>query len=245
MQSGQGHSLASLGEVAIIFGGVNENNDGCKGTYSYDPFTGNGWKNAVAPGRIQPKDRAFAAMTSFGPDQTSNPKLVLFGGYSPYTKEPLDDTWIFSMLDGWKNIQVNKGPSGRAYHGMVTNYLYAQGPRVAILFGGTGSTQSNLVIEECSSETWSFYESAESTYNWTHMLPHSKQSFNPPGNCRFSFSSIFNTPGSFVLFGGMCEFSSWSWLVNNDIISLFFLNFIPPFLSPFFPLFFFKPFYQV
>jgi hypothetical protein len=137
LQSGQGHSLASLGEVAIIFGGVNENNDGCKGTYSYDPFTGNGWKNAVAPGRIQPKDRAFAAMTSFGPDQTSNPKLVLFGGYSPYTKEPLDDTWIFSMLDGWKNIQVNKGPSGRAYHGMVTNYLYAQGPRVAILFGGT------------------------------------------------------------------------------------------------------------
>jgi len=122
-------SMAPLGTLAVLFGGLNE--DGSNMQFYNDTWTFNGssWTSINTPNAPPARDRA--GMAAFGN------KAVLFGGLSGNGAET-NDTWVFSGTT-WTLVNTATSPSPR------TDALLAPLGNQVVLFGG-----SNL------NDTWLF-----------------------------------------------------------------------------------------
>ncbi|MDB4996083.1 MAG: hypothetical protein JWM74_3515, partial [Myxococcaceae bacterium] len=102
------HTMATLGDKIVLFGGEQDANHILADTWEYD---GASWTQKTVPG---PGKRYHHGMTTLGS------KLVLFGGDpGAGTSTPfLADTWEWDGAT-WTPLNV-KGPSGRYAYTMAT-----------------------------------------------------------------------------------------------------------------------------
>ena len=135
-------ALASDGQEAVLYGGLDPNND-----LQDDTWT---WKNGAWTERAlgtHPGPRAGHSMAQLGTT------AVLFGGYMSATPfAPLADTWIFDG-SSWTELSPPTSPSPR------TLAAFASMGDKAVLFGGSDSGGNSL------DDTW-IWDGA----TWTQVI---------------------------------------------------------------------------
>jgi N-acetylneuraminic acid mutarotase len=132
-----GHSMATLGNVIVLFGNVGGPTD----TWTFD---GTSWTQAATvgptgnPGGLS-ESRCFQTMATIGN------RVILFGGEQD-ANNILDDTWAW---DGktWTQLSVPNPPAARFHAGMTT--LQNQ----IVMFGGAGAIPNGVPF---LADTWAF-----------------------------------------------------------------------------------------
>ena len=110
--------------------------------------------------------------------------LVLFGGSTDSGNIKLNDTWIFTPTDGWRQAFPPVSPSPRAGAG----FAYDPVSKSAVLFGGGGAGN------ELFNDTWTWDGST-----WTQQFPPVSP---PPRGFNEEQMAYDAATGTIVLFGG-------------------------------------------
>jgi N-acetylneuraminic acid mutarotase len=171
----------SQGKV-ILFGGYDNHDISADDTWVYD-FAANTWTE-LTPAGASPSARVAHRMVY---DSTQG-KVILFGGYDEGADAYFDDTWIYdSAANTWTELSpAGASPSARSGHCMVYDSAEAE----LILFGGW---DGNL----CG-DTWA-YDPISNT--WADL--------NPAGDvprARDGHAMVYDPgTGRVILFGGWDE----------------------------------------
>ncbi len=193
----QNHAMTydSTNNKIVLFGG----NDGptrFQDTWVYN-IAGNIWTQ-MNPA-TKPSARYNHAMVY---DSTNN-KIVLFGGYDSYGYDD-DETWVYDVVsDTWTQMNPTSKPSARSLHAMV----YDSDNNKIVLFGGYYYDYTSHYDDE----TW-VYDVASDT--WTQMNPPTK-----PSTRRHHDMVYDSANNKVVLFGGYTGISNdetWVYDVASD-----------------------------
>ncbi len=132
-----GHSMATLGNVIVLFGNVGGPTD----TWTFD---GTSWTQAATvgptgnPGGLS-ESRGFQTMATLGG------KVILFGGEQD-ANDILNDTWAWDGMS-WTQLNVSNPPAARFHAGMTTFQ------DKIVLFGGAGAIPNGVPF---LGDTWTF-----------------------------------------------------------------------------------------
>jgi len=163
----------SLRNKTVLFGGFKGGSPSSyQDTWEWDGST---WTEIVTP--TAPSARNGMAMAY----QTSQTRVVLFGGFEAGTNVRLNDTWTFDGIT-WSPLNPETPPPVRNYHAMVFD------PSVSriLLFGGNNSGSVFL------NDTWELRE-----HQWSQSAPPT----SPSARCCFGLA--FDTlQTQMILFGG-------------------------------------------
>merc|ERR1711998_137515 len=112
--------------------------------------------------------------------------MGMFGGLSSVTQwKALNDTWLWTLEDGWRELHLPRAPPGRAYHNLVAT------EHGVVLFGGRTFHQD--VYEESFNDIWLFDGSS-----WTEII---YNALAPRPNARYA-ATFSPVSGGVLMFGG-------------------------------------------
>jgi N-acetylneuraminic acid mutarotase len=171
----------------IIYAGKGEDDGYYDDIWEYSLFT-NQWTEIVPQGTENPGERNNPRITYIGDN-----KILLFGGKNiVWTKDELNDTWIFDLTTKeWTDVTPPTGDNPSVRHSHEIVYV---GSDKAIMFGGTHSS-------DYYNDVWEF---DTANYEWTELMVNDPSPTGQP-EVRSSHSMVYVDDNKILMFGG----SNW------------------------------------